>query len=262
MPNSEPKIMTAATTSLLIDAQTISLERQGRALLEAVDLSVHAGEIVTLIGLNGAGKSTLVRILLGLVAPTSGTVTRRDDLRIGYTPQQVERDVTLPLSVEAFLRLGGHYSAADIARVLERVDAGPTRKGALATLSGGEMQRALLARALLRKPDLLVLDEPLAGVDLAGEAELYKLISDIRDETGAGVLLVSHDIHFVMAQADKVIFLNRKVLCSGAPRQVANHPLFRGTFGESVAESLAVYSHHGHDHTGDDHHHGEGPPHG
>lgn len=261
MPNSEPHITTHPASDLLIDAQGISLVRQGRELLDAVDLSIHAGEIVTLIGLNGAGKSTLVRILLGLTAPTSGTVTRRETLRIGYTPQQLERDVTLPLTVDAFLRLGGRYSQDELTRVLERVDAAATRRTPLAILSGGEMQRVLLARALLRKPDVLVLDEPLAGVDLNGEAELYKLISDIRDETGAGVLLVSHDIHFVMAQADKVIFLNRKVLCSGAPRQVANHPLFRGTFGESIAESLAVYSHHDHDH---DHAHdnAEDAPHG
>ncbi len=256
--------MTSANPNILIDAKDICLTRQGRVLLEDVDLTVHEGEIVTLIGLNGAGKSTLVRILLGLQTPTSGTTTRRDGLRIGYTPQQVERDVTLPLSVDAFLRLGGRYISAEIQRALKRVDAAGTLATPLAALSGGEMHRVLLARALLRKPHLLVLDEPLAGVDLTGEAELYRLISDIREETGAGVLLVSHDIHFVMAQADKVIFLNRKVLCSGAPRQVANHPLFRGTFGESVAESLAVYSHHDHHHDDGhgDHDHAAGDPHG
>ncbi len=241
--------------SALIEARNVGLETQGRQLLEAVDLRIEAGEIVTLIGLNGAGKSTLVRILLGLMAPTTGTTQRRPGLTIGYTPQHVERDVTLPLNVAAFLRLAGRFEPDEIARVLDRVEAKTTTATPLAALSGGEMQRVLLARALLRKPQLLVLDEPLAGVDLTGEAELYNLISDIRDETGAGVLLVSHDIHFVMARADKVVFLNRRVLCSGPPQQVANHPLFRGTFGAGIAESLAVYSHHDHVHDHNEDHH-------
>lgn len=238
----------------LIRAQGVCFTAEGRPLVEDVDLAVNEGEIVTLIGLNGAGKSTLVRLLLGLTAPSSGTTERRPSLTIGYTPQHVTRDVTLPLTARAFLHLAGRFSDHEIEAILERVDARRVVDSQLAKLSGGEMQRVLLARALLRKPDLLVLDEPLAGVDLTGEAELYNLISSIRDETGAGVLLVSHDIHFVMAQADKVVFLNRRILCSGAPRQVANHPLFRGTFGEQVAESLAVYSHHDHAHDHDEGH--------
>jgi len=242
----------------LIAAKGIGYRTRRRIILEDVDLHVAPREIVTLIGLNGAGKSTLVRILLGLERPTTGAVTRRSALRIGYTPQHMDFDRTLPLDVRGFLRLAGKHDDAALHRVLEQVGAANCFRSEIGTLSGGELHRVMLARALLRKPDLLVLDEPLAGVDVAGEAELYDLISSIRDETGAGVLLVSHDIHVVMAQADRVVCLNRKVLCSGAPRSVAAHPLFRDTFGGHIAETLAVYPHHDHNH---DHNHDHDHPH-
>ena len=249
----------------LIAARNVSFHTRRRAILEDVDLSVSSGEIVTLIGLNGAGKSTLVRILLGLEHPSAGSTWRRPGLSIGYTPQHIEPDRTLPLDVRGFLRLAGRFGDDELHAALDRVNAVECFRSELGTLSGGELHRVILARALLRRPDLLVLDEPLAGVDVAGEAELYGLISDIRDETGAGILLVSHDIHVVMAQADRVVCLNRRVLCSGAPRSVAAHPLFRDTFGGHIAETLAVYPHHDHDHDHDhehDHPHAEGEGHG
>jgi zinc transport system ATP-binding protein len=237
---------------LLIAAEGVGFATRRRTILEEVDLAVAKGEIVTLIGLNGAGKSTLVRILLGLMQPTAGKTWMRPGLKIGYTPQQMDFDRTLPLDVRGFLRLAGHFTDAELVEALTRVRAEGCFRSEVGTLSGGELHRVMLARALLRQPDLLVLDEPLAGVDVAGEADLYELISQIREETGAGVLLVSHDIHVVMAQADRVVCLNRKVLCSGAPRSVAANPAFRDTFGGHIAETLAVYPHHDHDH---DHEH-------
>jgi zinc transport system ATP-binding protein len=247
--------------NLLIAARGISFQTRRRTILEDVDLGVSRGEIVTLIGLNGAGKSTLVRILLGLERATSGAAWRRPRLKIGYTPQHLEFGRTLPLDVRGFLRLAGRFDDAALLAALARVQAEGCFRSEMGTLSGGELHRVMLARALLRKPDLLVLDEPLAGVDVKGEAELYNLISAIRDETRAGVLLVSHDIHVVMAQADRVVCLNQRVLCSGAPRSVAAHPMFRDTFGAHVAETLAVYPHHDHDHD-HDHPHTEGHDHG
>jgi len=233
---------------LLIAARGVGFHTRRRVILEDVDIEVASGEIVTLIGLNGAGKSTLVRILLGLMAPSAGRTWVRPGLKVGYTPQYMELDRTLPLDVRGFLRLAGRFTDAELLAALARVHAEECFRSEVGTLSGGELHRVMLARALLRAPDLLVLDEPLAGVDVAGEAELYELISQIRDETGAGVLLVSHDIHVVMAQADRVVCLNRKVLCSGAPRSVAANPAFRDTFGGHIAETLAVYPHHDHTH--------------
>ncbi len=245
---SDPHPPHPAPPHALIGARGAGFRTRRRVILEDVDISVAPAEIVTLIGLNGAGKSTLVRLLLGLEQPSAGTVWQRPGLKIGYTPQHMEFDRTLPLDVRGFLRLSGAYDDEALRKVLARVRAEDVFRTEVGALSGGELHRVLLARALLRQPDLLVLDEPLAGVDVKGEAELYELISDIRDETGAGVLLVSHDIHVVMAQADRVVCLNKRVLCSGAPQSVAAHPLFRDTFGAPVAEALAVYPHHDHAH--------------
>lgn len=258
----ETSARSTADKDVLIEARGVGFSTRRRVILEDVDLAVAKGEILTLIGLNGAGKSTLVRILLGLERPTSGTTWSRPGLKVGYTPQHMEFDRTLPLDVRGFLRLAGKFSDAELLNALTLVRAEGCFASEVGTLSGGELHRVMLARALLREPDLLVLDEPLAGVDVAGEAELYELISTIRDETGAGVLLVSHDIHVVMAQADRVVCLNRKVLCSGAPRSVAANQAFRDTFGGHIAETLAVYPHHDHSHnhphTDHSHDHGQG----
>ena len=251
MPETSPR--SNEDKDVLIEARGVGFATRRRVILEEVDLAVARGEIVTLIGLNGAGKSTLVRILLGLEHATSGTTWARPGLKVGYTPQHLEFDRTLPLDVRGFLRLAGRFTDAELLEALTLVRAEGCYGSEVGTLSGGELHRVMLARALLRQPDLLVLDEPLAGVDVAGEAELYELISTIRDKTGAGVLLVSHDIHVVMAQADRVICLNRRVLCSGAPRSVAANQAFRDTFGGHIAETLAVYPHHDHSH---DHGHG------
>jgi zinc transport system ATP-binding protein len=241
----------------------------GRAILEGVDLALHRGEIVTVIGLNGSGKTTLVRALLGLVRPARGRAWRRPGLRIGYTPQAVSRDPTLPLTLERFLRLGGG-APADIPGAIAAVGL-ETRllRAQLWQLSGGEMHRALIARAALRRPDLLVLDEPMSGVDIAGQAELYDHVGALRDRFDCAVLLVSHDLHVVMARADRVICLNRHICCQGRPGDVAGDAAFRALFGDRLAASLAPYVHrHDHRHAPDgavtpapetahtEHHHG------
>ncbi|MEE8285319.1 MAG: zinc ABC transporter ATP-binding protein ZnuC [Gammaproteobacteria bacterium] len=234
----------------LIAAHALSVNFRERTILDRVDLTVSRGEIVTVIGLNGAGKSTLVRALLGLIRPASGRIHRQPGLRIGYSPQHLHLDATLPLSVARFLTLGGRAPRPRLRELLAEVGVAGVLDSQVADISGGELHRVLLARALLRKPDLLVLDEPLAGVDVAGQSELYRLIADIRDRYACGVLMVSHDLHVVMAATDKVVCINHHVCCTGRPESVTRHPEFVALFGPHVAEGLAVYSHH-HDHQHD-----------
>ena len=233
----------------LVELTGASVEFGGRLVLDGVDLAVRPGKIVTLIGPNGSGKTTLVRVALGLLKPTRGRVQRRTGVRIGYVPQSMHIDETMPLTVRRFLALSGRPNAAQIADALDAVHAPQILESPVQAISGGEMKRALLARALLRRPDLLVLDEPSAGVDVTGQAELYALIDSIRKRTGCGVLLVSHDLHLVMAATDEVLCLNRHVCCRGAPEAVTRHPEYLALFGGDLAASMAVYAHeHDHEH--------------
>lgn len=243
-------IAPSARTDILVSARGITLSRGGRTILEGVDLDIASGEIVTLIGPNGAGKTTLVRILLGLMPPDQGTLGGRAGVRIGYAPQRFDRDAAVPMTVARFLALGSRHTPAERDAVLTEVGAAHLPDRQLSRLSGGELQRVVLARALLRKPDILVLDEPVRGVDYTGEAELYELIGRIRDERGLGVLLVSHDLHVVMARSDRVICLNGHVCCSGMPDAVAQHPEYVRLFGAETARAFALYQHH-HDHRHD-----------
>ena len=235
----------------LIRLQQVSVGFRQESVLENVQLTVNAGEIVTLIGPNGAGKTTLVRAVLGLLKPDSGSVWRKPRLRIGYMPQKLTVDPTLPLSVLRFLRLVPGVDRAAALTALAEVGAEQVIDSPLQNISGGELQRVLLARALLREPELLVLDEPVQGVDVAGQAELYRLITELRDRHGCGVLMVSHDLHLVMSTTDQVVCLNRHVCCSGHPEQVSGDPAFVELFGQD-AQSLAIYHHH-HDHSHDLH---------
>jgi zinc transport system ATP-binding protein len=219
-------------------------------ILDAIDVDIAPKEIVTLIGPNGSGKTTLVRVLLGLEKPDQGTVRRATTLRIGYVPQRFDIDRAIPMTVERFLALGNGGRQTRIADVLAEVGAPRVISQQLSQLSGGELQRVLLARALLSDPQLLVLDEPVRGVDYTGEADLYALITRLRDALGFGVLLVSHDLHIVMASSDRVICLNRHVCCSGVPETVAQHPEYVRLFGAETARAFAVYRHH-HDHRHD-----------
>ncbi|HUS98508.1 MAG TPA: metal ABC transporter ATP-binding protein [Hyphomicrobiaceae bacterium] len=249
-PQGQAESKAAFNPDALISARGLGITRNGRDLLIDVDLDICEREIVTLIGPNGAGKTTLVRVLLGLERPDRGEVRRRADLRVGYVPQRFDVDAVIPMTVERFLMLGGHDSPDRVGAILTEVDASYTRSQQLIELSGGELQRVVLARALLRAPNLLMLDEPVQGVDYAGEAELYNLIGRLRDDHGFGVLLVSHDLHIVMAKSDRVLCLNRHVCCTGAPETVAQHPAYERLFGAEAARAFAVYRHH-HDHSHD-----------
>ncbi len=237
-------------SSSLISARALCFSRNSRPILESVDVDIRPGEIVTLIGPNGSGKTTLVRVLLGLEAPDAGSVWRAPDLSIGYVPQRFDLDRTMPMTVERFLSLGRTAGGDRIDAVLREVGAARVRSQQLSQLSGGEFQRVVLARALLADPKLLVLDEPVRGVDYTGEAELYTLIGGLRETRGLGVLLVSHDLHVVMASSDRVICLNRHVCCSGVPETVAQHPEYVRLFGAATARAFAIYRHH-HDHRHD-----------
>lgn len=239
-------------TTDLLRLEAINVSFRGQPVLENVQLRVQPGQIVTLIGPNGAGKTTLVRAVLGLLKPDSGSVWRQAKLRIGYMPQKLHVDPTLPLSVLRFLQLVPRVDRAKAMAALTEVGAAHVIDSPLQSVSGGELQRVLLARALLREPQLLVLDEPVQGVDIAGQTELYRLITRLRDRHGCGVLMVSHDLHVVMSTTDQVVCLNRHVCCSGHPEQVSGDPAFIELFGTTAAQSLAIY-HHRHDHAHDLH---------
>ncbi|MDM8566417.1 zinc ABC transporter ATP-binding protein ZnuC [Candidatus Halobeggiatoa sp. HSG11] len=230
--------------NILVQAENISVEFHNYTALKNVSLQVQRGEIVTLIGPNGAGKSTLVRVVLGLSNPQHGQVLRQKNICIGYMPQHLSIDPVLPLTVARFINLSG--AKKNIQLILEEVGIVKLLNRPLQNISGGEMRRVLLARALLRQPDLLVLDEPIQGVDVAGQYELYELIAQIRNQHGCGILMVSHDLHLVMAATDQVICLNRRICCSGHPETVTKHPAYLELFGARAARDLAIYTHHHH----------------
>jgi zinc transport system ATP-binding protein len=245
-----PESRPARTPATLVTAEDLEVRFGATLALTQVELTVEAGEVVTLIGPNGAGKSTLVRAVLGLIAPSAGRVWRRPGLRIGYLPQRMTIDPVLPLTVGRFLSLARPASSHEISAALERVAAAALLGQSIHDLSGGEFQRVLLARALMRDPELLVLDEPVQGVDFAGQIALYELIGQLRQDLGLGVLMVSHDLHVVMAATDRVVCLNHHVCCSGAPEAVSRNPEYTALFGAAAARGLAIYSHH-HDHRHD-----------
>lgn len=221
-------------------------------VLNNISLSINKGEITTLIGPNGAGKSTLIKIILGLLVPSKGKVWKKRGLRIGYMPQKLHIEESLPLSLHDFLSLVPKVNTKEIPMALDRCGIKRLQHRPLQRLSGGEMQRALLARALLAKPDLLVLDEPVQGVDINGQVQLYNLISELRDELGCSVFMVSHDLHLVMAKTDSVICLNQHICCSGHPDKISAEPSYQELFG-GTSQTLVHYTHH-HDH----HHHDDG----
>lgn len=222
--------------------------RNGKWLVRGIEFEIQRGEIVTLIGPNGSGKSTTAKMVLGLQKPSEGQVTRAQGLCVGYVPQKLHVDWTLPLTVRRLMILTNRLSDSDIAQALARTGIAHLASAEVRHLSGGEFQRAMLARAIARKPDLLVLDEPVQGVDFSGELALYELISSIRNELGCGILLISHDLHVVMAATDQVICLNGHVCCKGTPSAVAESPEYVKLFGARASSGLAVYQHN-HDHT-------------
>jgi zinc transport system ATP-binding protein len=232
----------------LVSLEGAGVHRNGRWLVRGVDFSVRPGEIVTLIGPNGSGKSTSAKLATGILRPDEGRVDRKAGLRIGYVPQRLAVDWTMPLTVRRLMTLTAPLSAVEIDQALDAVGIRHLAGVEVQHLSGGEFQRALLARAMARKPDILVLDEPVQGVDFSGEIALYDLITSIRNATGCGILLISHDLHIVMAETDTVICLNGHVCCRGTPAAVSSSPEYMRLFGDKASRTLAVYSH-DHDHT-------------
>jgi len=236
---------------VLAELNQVSVTLNGRLIVDRVSLSIKRGDIITIIGPNGAGKTTLIKTVLGIQKATSGSISLQPDLVIGYVPQTLNLETTLPLSVERFMALGG-CDREGCQQALARTGVTHLMTASVHHLSSGEKQRLLLARALARQPGLLVLDEPAQGVDINGQAALYDLVRQLRDELNCGVIMISHDLHLVMAATDKVICLNHHVCCSGFPEDISHHPAFIETFGTAVAESLAVYHHH-HNHRHDLH---------
>ncbi|MBV6633768.1 MAG: zinc ABC transporter ATP-binding protein ZnuC [Alphaproteobacteria bacterium] len=242
-------------SNALISATGLGIKAAGRWLIHDIDVSIEPGEVVTVIGPNGAGKTTMIRALLGLMKPDAGSIERQAGLTIGYVPQKLSIDPTLPLTVRRLMTLMRPASRAEVESALAETDVAHLIDRPVQALSGGETQRVLLARALVHKPKLLILDEPVQGVDYAGEAALYQLIGAQRDKLGCGILMVSHDLHVVMASTNRVVCLNGHICCSGQPREVNVHPEYHRLFGDRVREAYAVYQH-AHDH----HHDADGRP--
>ena len=230
--------------SYLVKMTDICVTFSKRKVLDSIHLELKKGQITTLIGPNGAGKSTLVKVLLGIQTEYTGHIERTRGLSIGYVPQKLKLNDTFPLNVNRFLQLAGKFSHQERIEALRLVSAEHLVKNNIHSLSGGETQRVLLARALLQRPDLLVLDEPAQGVDVQGQIDLYNLIDSIRKRFNCAVLMVSHDLHLVMAKTDTVICLNHHICCSGAPEKITRDPSYVALFGESGSQSLAVYHHH------------------
>jgi len=245
----------------LILAEDLSVRHGGAAVLERVEFTIAPGEIVTVVGPNGSGKTTLIRALIGLEPAATGRVTRAPGLRIGYVPQKLHIDASLPMTVRRFLSLPRRVTDAAAEAALARTGVPGIGPRPLAGLSGGQFQRVMLARALLSQPQILILDEPTQGLDQPGTAGFYKLIEEVRRDTGAAVLMVSHDLHVVMSASDRVICLNGHVCCEGTPRVVSEAPEYRALFGLGTGGAFALYRHehdHEHDHDaghGHDHSH-------
>lgn len=244
----------------LVDIAGLNITLNGHAALTHVDLAIERGEIVTIVGPNGSGKTTLLRAIIGALTPSAGRITRAPGLRIGYVPQRLHVDATLPLTVRRFLSLPTRVDDTAAREALDQAGAGALSQRQMAALSGGQFQRVLLARALLANPDLLILDEATQGLDQPGSAAFYQKIEELRSTLGCAVLMVSHELHVVMAASDRVICLNTHVCCAGAPEHVASAPEYRALFGTGTHGALALYRHeHDHEH---DHDHDHTHPHG
>ena len=234
---------------VLLEVVGLGVRLGGREILHGVDLTLRRGEIVTVIGPNGGGKTTLLRAVLGLIDPSAGRAAITGGATVGFVPQKFPVDRVLPMTVARLMRLTARPDRAAIERALGETGTAHLVDTSIHALSGGEMQRVLVARALVREPDLLVLDEPAQAVDYAGEAAMYELIAAIRDRRGCGVLMVSHDLHVVMAATDRVLCVNGHVCCTGTPHEVSGNAEFRRLFGPK-AGAFALYRHH-HDHDHD-----------
>lgn len=237
----------------LINVHNLSVAYGANTVLRHVALTVEPREIVTIVGPNGSGKTSLLRAIIGATAPTEGTITLKPGLKIGYVPQRLQIDQTLPITVERLMTLTDRVSRAVCTAALDAAGVPDLLKRQMSQLSGGQFQRVLLARALINRPEILLLDEATQGLDQPGSAAFYRQIEAVRNDTGCAVLMISHDLHVVMSASDRVICLNGHVCCEGSPAVVASAPEYRALFGAGTGGALALYRHeHDHDHS---HHH-------
>ena len=240
-------------TEPLVEAKNVSVRQGGITTLSNINFSMNAGEIVTIVGPNGSGKSTMLRLLIGALPVSEGRVTRRKALRLGYVPQRLQMDRAMPMSVRRFFDLPKRISSQALADVVERVQVAPLLEKQMMDLSGGQFQRVLLARALLNKPELLVLDEATQGLDQRGSADFYRQIEAVRNEMACAILMVSHELHVVMSASDRVVCLNGHICCEGSPEVVSSQPEYRALFGTGTRGALALYRHeHDHSHEHDE----------
>lgn len=238
----------------LISIEDLSVRYGAKTVLRHVGLSVEPGEIVTIVGPNGSGKTSLFRAIIGATEPAAGKIKIKPGIRIGYVPQRLHVDPTLPMTVERFMRLSERVRRQDCATALDAAGIPDLLKRQMSQLSGGQFQRVLLARALINRPEILLLDEATQGLDQPGSAAFYRQIETVRAETGCAVLMISHELHVVMSASDRVVCLNGHVCCEGTPAVVASAPEYRALFGSGTGGALALYRHdHDHDH---DHMHG------
>ena len=231
----------------LLKVENAGVSINDKSLVKGVSFEIKQGEIVTLIGPNGSGKSTTAKIALGIYKKIDGKVKKYTD-KIGYVPQKISIDWTLPIRVLDFMTLTEELTQDQINIALNLTGVEHLKNKSLSNLSGGEFQRVLIARAISKKPELLVLDEPVQGVDFKGEIALYELIKQISEKMKCGILLISHDLHVVMSATDFVLCLNGHVCCSGAPHKVVKDSKYKELFGDRASNILSLYEHK-HDHT-------------
>ena len=234
----------------LVTLSNVSLSVSEKTILNNISFDVFRGEILTIIGPNGAGKSTLIKVILGLVKHTSGLIQKSPNLKIGYMPQKIALDQTLPLTVKRFIKAGKSVTAESILNILTRVNASHLIEKSMHVLSGGELQKVLLANAIINDPDLLIMDEPAQALDVVGQQHFYELVAEIRATLNCGIILISHDLRHVMAASDHILCMNVHICCSGKPAQVSADPSYISLFGEGD-KILASYQH-THDHKHDE----------
>ena len=234
---------------LLVKLENAGVQRMSKWLVKGISFEISQGQIVTLIGPNGSGKTTTAKMILNIMNADEGQITRNTD-KMAYVPQKINIDWTMPLRVIDFMKITNNLNNNQVIESLTTTGVDKLLYNQIHNLSGGEFQRVLIARAIAKKPDLLVLDEPVQGVDYNGEIALYNLIKKISVHLNCGILLISHDMHFVMSTTDHVVCLNGHICCSGTPSSVVKNPEYIKLFGEHNSETLSYYQHH-HDHSHD-----------
>lgn len=233
----------------LVQLDNINVTFDQQPILQNISLKIYPNSITTIVGPNGGGKSTLLKVLLKLLPATSGEVSHQKGLKIGYVPQKLHLDPSIPITVRKFLSLKPNSTNALIDEALSLFSINHLSENRMQKLSGGELQRVLLARAILDRPQLLVLDEPMQGVDITGQTELYQLLNKTRAWLNCAILMVSHDLNIVMANTDEVLCVNRHICCAGTPEMISSEPSFIHFFGDQFAKNVAIYAHkHNHHH--------------